>query len=376
MRITQSFTFYCRKSKQNKQGLSPLELSIVINGERQFVNLPMKFNPDDFSKKRKPAIIQTAINEWYEKINHILVDMMQKDIPLTTSHLREFIKTGGIPTYTAENLFKDYLDIIKKRVGKTMIPTVYRKYELVMELFFQEFDKTKEVTEITNSVVLHYFATLDEKYKNATANGYKQKFKTFILFGIDNNYIKINPLQNIKIIRERKPIDYLTSEEINKIETLTIQDNPSMEHIRDCAIFQLCSGMAYCDCCSLQPDDLKYKDGTYYISKRRKKTGTPFYAVILPKGVEVFNKYNGHLPLISNQKYNLYLKVLADLTNIKKNLHTHLFRHTYCTVLLNNNVSLNTIAKCVGHSSTKVTETFYAHLEESTVLSEVREKMY
>ena len=45
-RQTFSTRFYCRKSKADKQGLAPVELSIVINGERTYIRLPRKERPE------------------------------------------------------------------------------------------------------------------------------------------------------------------------------------------------------------------------------------------------------------------------------------------------------------------------------------------
>ncbi|MBQ6311112.1 MAG: tyrosine-type recombinase/integrase [Bacteroidales bacterium] len=85
----------------------------------------------------------------------------------------------------------------------------------------------------------------------------------------------------------------------------------------------------------------------------------------------MYNRYNGKIPFISNQKYNLFLKVLAERAGINKNFHTHLFRHTYCTLLLNKGVSMKTVSRCAGHSSSITTESFYAFLKEETILEEV-----
>lgn len=369
-KTTSSFSFYVRKSKANKQGLAPLELSIVINQTRVFINLPQKFSPEEFNKRRQPKVIQDAIQEWRYKIDTILVDMMRNDIPVTAERLREYIKTGGVKSYTTEDMFNEFLELQKQRVGISLTKSVYRKYELVAELFFQNYDKTQECTTITNGVVRRFYAILDNKYDNSTATGYKTKFKAFVTYGMDNDKIRINPFQGIKIVKEKKPIDYLTQSEIDKLINTPIE-NQSLSKVRDCAVFQICSGIAYCDIVALVPEDMKEDNGVYYINKRRLKTGTEYTSVILPEGIGIWKKYEGKLPIISNQKYNSYLKVIGDLCGLKTSLHSHLFRHTYATLLLNNGVSIKTIAKACGHTNSKITESFYAHLEDKTVLSEV-----
>ena len=90
-----------------------------------------------------------------------------------------------------------------------------------------------------------------------------------------------------------------------------------------------------------------------------------------PEGVEILSKYQGQLPKMSNQRLNAYLKELQTITGISKTLHTHLFRKTYGTRLLNRHVRLETVSKCLGHSNTQITQQAYAKLLKETIIKEV-----
>lgn len=371
MRNTFSYQFYCRPSKANKKGLAHVELGITVNGTRLFINLPYRCNPSDFNKKKRPKEIEEYLSAQRLVLQKVLTDLAENNLPVTSENLRNYYRTGGVKSYTVEDLFNEYLTILKQRVGKTLTQGVYRKYELVRDLFYEGFDPKQEVSAITNSVVRHYFAVLDGKYDNSTSVGYKTKFKAIIVFGMDNNKIKINPFQGIKITKEKKPIDYLTEEEIRLLVETPIE-NESLSRVRDAAVFQLASGLSFADVAALRPEDIQEEGGVFFVAKNRVKTGTPFCAPILCEGVEVLMRNNGQPPkVISNQKYNLYLKSLQTICGIKTNLHSHIFRHTYCTRLLNKRVSIKTISKAAGHANSKVTEYFYAHLEDKTVLNEV-----
>lgn len=76
---------------------------------------------------------------------------------------------------------------------------------------------------------------------------------------------------------------------------------------------------------------------------------------------------------MTNQKLNAYLKEIQTITGIRKTLHTHLFRKTYGTRLLNRGVRLETVSKCLGHSSTQITQQVYAKLLQETIISEVKQ---
>ena len=65
------------------------------------------------------------------------------------------------------------------------------------------------------------------------------------------------------------------------------------------------------------------------------------------------------------------LKEIADLCSIKKNLTTHTGRHTFSTVVaLANNVSLENVAKMLGHSNIKMTQ-HYARVLDSSILKDM-----
>ena len=372
MRNTFNVNYYCRPSKVGKKdGLAHVEMSIIVNGKRILVNLPFRCRPEDFNRKRKPQEIEDYLNAQRTLVSKVLAEMAENGIPVTSENLRDYYRTGGVKSYTAEILFDEYLGILRARVPKTLTKGVYRKYELVRDLFFDGFDRNREVTAINNAEVRKFFAILDSKYDNSTAVGYKTKFKSFIVFALDNNKMKVNPFQGIKIVKEKKDITYLKNDEIQALINTPIE-NESLARVRDCAVFQLASGLSFADVVDLKEGDLQEQDGMYDISKNRVKTGTPYFSVVLPFGVEVYKRYNGHIPVISNQKYNLFLKSLQTLCGIKTNLHTHLFRHSYCTLLLNKGVPMKTVSKCAGHSNSKITEYFYAHLEDRTVLNQVK----
>jgi site-specific recombinase XerD len=107
-------------------------------------------------------------------------------------------------------------------------------------------------------------------------------------------------------------------------------------------------------------------NGNKWIITKRQKTGTPVKAPLLPKALYLIEKYKNHhrtldnrtlLPKISNQKLNSYLKEVADLSGVTKNLTFHMARHTFATtVTLSNGVPIESVSKMLGHKSLKITQ--------------------
>ena len=366
MRTTFNISYYCRPSKVNKQGLAPLELSININGERLLLNLPMKFNPVDFNKKRKPQHIQNLLNKYHSKVNELVYEIMDNGLPVTSSTLREYLKTGGNKSYTVQMMVEKYMDNIRPKVTDDG----YKKYQLVADFINEEMGY-KQLTTITTGDMLNIYDKLKLKYLMATAGGKMIKIKSMFQFAFDNGLIRTNPCNSIKVSKGSTTIKYLTIEELTKIQKLDLSDYDKLDRVRDLLLFQSATGVAYADLVNFDGDNIKEIDGVYCYTSNRQKTKIEFTCVVLPIGIEILNKYNNRLPVISNQKYNTYLKEIQKLAGIKTNLTTHLLRKTYGTRLLNAGVNISVVAKTLGHSNTIITQKAYAKTTNNFVANEI-----
>lgn len=107
-------------------------------------------------------------------------------------------------------------------------------------------------------------------------------------------------------------------------------------------------------------------DGDKWINKNRQKTDTNSKIPLLPTAQYIVDKYDNHpvcknkgnlLPILSNQKMNAYLKEIATVCGIKKELTFHIARHTFATtVTLSNGVPIETVSKMLGHTNLKTTQ--------------------
>lgn len=374
-RNTSNVSFYCRESKKDRLGYAPIELSIIINKERCYIRLPRKEKPEEFKtlvNSKKPNDLKAYLDLTRSRLNEIETDLIRSGYAITTYTLKEYFQHGGVKKYTVGDLFREYLGILKKRVDIDLTKKTYRKYELARDKFFQILGENMPVTSITNSVILDYMASLGNTYDQVTVVGYTQKIKTVVQFALDNDRMRINPFSTIHLRKGEKNVQYLTEDELERIRTFDTHNN-SLNKVRDLFIFQASSGLSYTDMEKLSPSDFQQTtDGQYFIHDSRRKTGITYTAVILPEGVEILKKYNFKLPMISNQKMNLYLKTIQNLIGLQKPLYTHIARHTYATRCLNKGIRLEVVAKMLGHSTTKLTQ-HYAKLIQSSILAEVQE---
>ena len=370
MRTTTSFSFYCRESKKDRKGEAPVELGISINGTRKFINLPFKCSPSDFNKKRRPKHIQDYLDAQRLNVATIVTEMASQGIPLTADGLRNYLRLGGVMSYTINDLFNDYFRLLDKKVGVSITDVVYGKYKWVRRLFSEHIDFGLEVTAITPSTIQEFYAELKSKYQDSTSCGMMTKLKTIIKYGIDNGKIKVNPFQGTKINKGVKEIRTISYSQLQAI--MSHQYVPRVQKVADMFIFACGSGLSFADCVALKPQDFTIKDGKWCIFKNREKTGVKFYSVLMPWAVEIMQKYGGDFSRLkmSNQKTNMYLKEIQDVCGIDINLHFHLARHFYAMYLLNKKVPVTTVQKAIGHSQLSMTM-HYAKALESTVLDDI-----
>lgn len=373
---TFNVSFYCRNSKANTKGLSPIEITIIINGERTIITLPRKENPKEFkaavaSKRNNP--IKDYLEATRKRLNEITTELMERGEALTAATLKEYYMYGGARYYSIETLFNEYIAILKNRVDVDLTPRSYRKYLHARDRFFEIIDKDKSVSAITSAVITEYIASLRKDFNSTTTNGYAQRVKTIVKYGQSKGYIKTNPFVGIHIRKDKTPnILYLTVEELNMIRDTDFK-NASINRVRDLFVFQAASGMSYCDMAAITKEDIQFNEsGQPYIHKRRAKTNIYFTSVILKDGFDVLKKYDYNLPIISNNKYNAYLKFIRDICGIEKPLHTHIARHSYATRCINEGIRIEVVAKLLGHSTTRQTS-HYARLLQKSIVGEVQE---
>ncbi|MDD3878358.1 MAG: site-specific integrase, partial [Bacteroidales bacterium] len=233
-----------------------------------------------------------------------------------------------------------------------------------------------KLTEVNQQFIqdLECYLKTERKCNHNSAIKYLKNFKKIMRLAIAQDLITVDPFRNLKYRFEEVDMAYLNEDELNTIKNKKFMLE-RINVVRDVYIFCCYTGLAFSDVMSLCPDDLKSDDeGSMWIKKKRKKTKSWCHIPLLPAAYEILKKYHNHpycnekkvcLPVISNQKMNSYLKEIADVCGIKKDLSTHTARHTFATtVTLKNKVSIEVVSKMLGHSSINMTKKYARVVDE------------
>jgi integrase len=198
-------------------------------------------------------------------------------------------------------------------------------------------------------------------------------------YAVKRGVVKQLPSLHYKVKVPIKKVEYLTQEEIDRIESKEIRVE-RLNIIRDLFIFSCYSGLSYTEMRNLHESHLQTIDSQIWIDMMRQKTKRSLKIPLLPKCVSIIEKYELHitrkskgliLPVPTNQKFNSYLKELNDLCSITTPLTCHLGRRSFSTtILLRNKIHVEAISKMLGHANSAITIKSYMGNVPELIMSE------
>ncbi|MBP3259657.1 MAG: site-specific integrase [Prevotella sp.] len=374
--------FVVRRTKKKVDGTVPIEMTICVKGKRRYVSTGREVKPSDFNSKTQTVKSDKELNEFLKalkaRLYAIETTLMSKDVNVSIDTVLDVFRNGEQErTMTFLQLFEIHNGNVGKRVKQKLItPTTLSKYEVTKD-YVARYIKTELkkddilIKDITPSFIDNLFVFLLGFMSNNTAIQKMKQVKRVIRFAVDEGYIKVSPYK-ITLKKEKKEVQPLTIKEVNAIRKKKI-DIERLAKIRDLFIFECYTGLAFTDLMSLNDNDFHVDEsGHKWIIKKRHKTNVVATIPLLPIALEILDKYNNKLPHMSNVKYNAYLKEIGDICGIKKNLHSHLARHTWATILLNAGMDMVSVSKCLGHSNSKITESTYAKILPDKLFEKVK----
>lgn len=362
MRQTFKVKFYCRPTKIRKDGTAPVETSIIVNGEREWFQLPRSCNPAEFPTQD----LSLYLDGVRSKINGIYTGLSLANETITAFILKDaFLNGYANNSYTLKRMFEDGLKL-KSAQDNSLV--AYRKYELIKEKFLSitGLNPNSEAGRVTHLDIMRFKVKLDAMHKPVTVEKEIMRLKYFFLLAFNSGKIKSNPFAAIKIRRPESENIFLTEVELQRLINAEILED-KIDRARDLLVFMAGTGLEYADLWTLAPESVQEYGNLHYIQGKRVKTGVEYITVVQDFALEIWNFYGGKLPKLSNQKLNKYAKECQKIAKIDKNLTTLVMRHTFGTQALNRGLSIDIVSKMLGHTNTKQTKT-YAELLSTTVL--------
>ena len=199
--------------------------------------------------------------------------------------------------------------------------------------------------------------------KQTAIHNYHKTTKSYLNIAVQLELIQTNPYTRFSSPKgESSGIRYLTEDERNRIEELELDG--TMAIVRDMLIFSCYTGLADADLRKVKREDIIVEDGRQFIIDKRKKTGTRYKLMLLPKAQEILERYDYDLDRFTNQKCNQYLKAIQVMANIRTHLTMHVGRHTFATWALKKGVPIEVVSKMLAHADIQTTQIYAKVLQE------------
>ncbi|CAM3010264.1 site-specific integrase [Flavobacterium frigoris] len=381
--------FYAKSTKANAAGLLPIYVRLTVDGNRmefstkKFID-SAKWSPE-MSKMKGNTENARSLNEYLDLLKSKIFDIQMELIHRNELLTIEVFKNRLLGIQDNQRMlipiFKDHNNKIKELVGKEYAPGTLERYNTSLKHTVEFLEWKYKVSDIDIKHVDHAFIMEYEFFlrsvrncANNTAVKYIKNFSKIIKICLANHWIDRNPFANYKAKVKEVERVYLSEAEI---ETVINKDfkTERLSLVRDIFLFSCFTGLAYIDVKNLTKSHISLGiDGEKWIFTHRQKTETASKIPILPVTQMIIDKYEEYpeccnqdklLPILSNQKMNAYLKEIAGICAIDKDLTFHIARHTFATtVTLTNGVPIESVSKMLGHKNLRTTQHYAKVLDK------------
>jgi site-specific recombinase XerD len=379
--------FIISKSRINKAGLAPLFCRLTYLEKRKQFATGLFIKPDFWNNSKQIAqppnegnsFINSQLSLIKNNINQafLFLQLQKQDF-----NVEQIYKQYAGETQNEDKTLMDALSYhnnrMKKLIGIEVAFTTWEKYHqtqihLSDFIWYKYRKKDILLKELSSNFIneYEYYLKTEKKFMISTVFKCIQRLRRVIKMAIAMDYLTKDPFILYHAKEPHKEIVYLSVEELNRLESYPFASD-RLSQVRDMFIFCCYTGLAYTEMANLKPENLiKHPDGSVCIEMCRQKTQRNFVVPLLKKAQSIIYKYendNQLLPIITNQKFNAYLKEIADIVNINKRLTHHIARKTFATtILLYNDVPIEIVSELLGHSKISITQEHYAKVMQSKV---------
>lgn len=366
-----------------------LYLRVTVDGIRKEISTKRSWDPKRWDGKSERAIgtkedaraLNSFIDTMIMKINQFKMDLMYTEKTITSQRIIDFILGRVVSKALLLEEFLSHNEEMLLLVPADYAMATYKRYTYTRDHVKSYIAYKYNVEDVELRDLDYDFISGFELYlktvRNCNNNSslkYISCLRKIIFRAMDKSLIPTDPFRAFKRKKTKTLKNPLSLRELIALEKQFFSTQ-RLTTIRDIFVFQCYTGLAYIDVYNLRKTDIGLGvDDKYWILSARQKTGNETNIPLLPKALELIEKYKDHpiclqresvFPVSSNQKMNEYLKEIATLCKIDRELNTHLARHTFATTItLTNGVPIETVSKMLGHSSIRTTQVYAKVIEQ------------
>lgn len=386
--------FLLYKSKLNRATKCPIRCRITYNETRKEFSTGLFINPKFWNSKHQKIeppneendFINNQLSLIKSKINKVFLLLQVQENSFTVNDIYRLYKGVKLrKEFNVIEYFEHRLNKLKKLIGIDIKQVTWDKSYYVknnVKSFilwkFQQKDIPLNKLKLHFLDDLEYYLKVEKKQKQITVNKTIQRFRNPIKIAVSEGYLDKDPFMLHKTKMVRNEVVYLSVKELEKLEKHEFTQ-ARLQQVKDWFVFSCYTGLAYNELKNLLKQHVVIGfDGQLWIEMVRQKTQKNITVPLLPKAKQLIDKYSKDeseviFPMISNQRYNSYLKEIASILGISKRLTSHTGRKTFATsVLLYNDVPMEIVSELLGHSNMKITQEYYGKIIQNKVSEEIK----
>jgi integrase len=369
---------YNRKKQLNKQGTALVQVEALLNQRKIYFKTNVYLRPEHWDKRTAQVCNHPQANDLnamlFEFIIHlqaIELALWKRGVPATLSLLKDAMRKNRPVNVTFPVFAKEYVQHSDRRES-----TKENLYTTITVL--QEFRPGLDFKDITYTFLKDFEVYLREKGNGVnTVAKHLRQLRTLVNEAINQGYIHADayPFRKFKIKQEKGRHEFLTPDELKKLENLEVSDR-KLRHVLDAFLFCCYVGLRYSDFCQLTPANFIRVNGKRWLHFKSIKTGIelrlPLHLLFEGKALAILDRYDitEFANLGSNSETNKVLAVITGMARIKKHVTYHTARHTCATLLIHQGVPITTVQRLLGHTSVKTTE-IYSEILSSTIVRDL-----
>lgn len=370
---------YNRKKHLNKQGTALVQVEASLNQRKIYFKTNLYIKPEHWDKRTSQVIghpqandLNSMLFEFVLHLQGIELALWKRGVPATLSLLKDAMKKNRPINITFPIFAKEYVQHSDRRES-----TKENLFTTITVL--QEFRPGLDFKDITYTFLKDFEVYLREKGNGInTVAKHLRQLRTLVNEAINQGYIHADayPFRKFKIKQEKGSHEFLTPDELKKLENLEVHDL-KLRHVLDAFLFCCYVGLRFSDFCQLKQSNFIKVNGKKWLHFKSIKTGIelrlPLHLLFEGRALSILDKYDitEFANLGSNSEVNKSLSVIIGMTRIKKHITYHAARHTCATLLIHQGVPITTVQRLLGHTSVKTTE-IYSEILSSTIVRDLK----
>ena len=361
------------------RGTALVQVEALLNQRKVYFKTNIYLRPQNWDKRTAQVFNhpqQTELNamlfEFIIRLQGIELGFWKRGIQPTLSLLRDAVQKKAPATITFPAFARSAIETSDKRPNtkENLLSTVNQ-----LELFRPGVD----FADLTYTFVKDFDAWLREKGKGVnTIAKHLRQLRTLVNEAINQGYIHADayPFRKFKIKQEKGRHEFLTPDELRKLENLEVSDR-KLRHVLDAFLFCCYTGLRFSDFCQLTSANFAKINGKKWLHFKSIKTGIelrlPLHLLFEGKALAILDRYEitKFSCLGSNAETNKALAQITNMARIKKHVTYHTARHTCATLLVHQGVPITTVQKLLGHTSVKTTE-IYSEILSNTIVRDLK----